>query len=98
MTCHGTYDMAHMTVVMGEGERRGPERDMTSGSYGKGYPRTDQSFTRVRHAQPFYALRVGYPQNDRFGMWLSSTLLDILCCTGLHDMTHIRRLLWSNRE
>jgi hypothetical protein len=34
-----------------------------AGPYGKGYPRTDESFMRARHARPSYALRAGYPPN-----------------------------------
>jgi hypothetical protein len=36
------------------------------GLYGKGCPRTPLSFTRARHAQPFYALWEGQPRNGRF--------------------------------
>jgi hypothetical protein len=39
------------------------------GPYGKGYPRTDESFMRARHARPLYALWVGHPPNGLTAVW-----------------------------
>jgi hypothetical protein len=49
---------------------------MVPGPYGKGYPRTDESFMRARHARPLYALWAG-------GLRLSSSPLDTPSRTGL---------------
>jgi hypothetical protein len=49
----------------------GMPRFSYSGPYGKGYPRTDKSFMRARHARPLYALRAGHPPN---GLTSSSPL------------------------
>jgi hypothetical protein len=43
-----------------------------SWAYGKGWPWNPYSFTRGRHARPFYALRAGHSWNSRF----RGTLLD----------------------
>jgi hypothetical protein len=45
-------------------EGKGRARRALAGPYGKGYPRTDKSFMRARHARPLYALRVGHPPNS----------------------------------
>jgi hypothetical protein len=40
-----------------------------AGPYGKGYPQTDKSFMRARHAQPSYALWAGHPPNGIMAVW-----------------------------
>jgi hypothetical protein len=66
---------------------------MRAGPYGKGYPRTPLSYTWAYHAQPFYTLQAGHPQNGLMavsgvahlqgGRPASSTPLDTPHRTGL---------------
>jgi hypothetical protein len=51
-----TFERHDLRLVAGSRVRR----TMLAGPYGKGYPRTDESFIQARHARPLCALRAGH--------------------------------------